>query len=416
MKSSNIIKLIIIAAMVIILLSVILRINGKESPGKNRSSSVKIIVATDLHYIASDLTDHGEYFQNMLDNGDGKIIHYIVEITDAFIEEMLKEAPDALILTGDTTFNGAKRSHIELAEKLKRLTDEGITVLTLPGNHDLYSSNAASFSGDSFEFVENTDSESFESIYRDFGYGDALASDKYSSSYIYQLTDDLRILLVDVNTKQAPGWITQKTLEWVEDQLIQAAEDEVKVIAASHQTVLEHSSQFSFGFVMGNNEKLLALYEQYGVIMNLSGHMHIQHISQSKNGFTEIVTSALSVTPVQYGVIELNEREINYHTRATDLSSVRFEGNDENFPYRYFWNLSYEKVYGQIEDETDAPSLAEFFADVNTAYFTGTVDSIDWDDPKAARWKEMDLFVSRYFSSIEEERGTNHNTLSISFE
>ena len=41
----------------------------------------------------------------------------IAEITDAFIEEVIKRQLDGLILSGDLTFNGEKKSHGELAMK-----------------------------------------------------------------------------------------------------------------------------------------------------------------------------------------------------------------------------------------------------------------------------------------------------------
>ena len=34
------------------------------------SEPVMLFVATDLHYISPELTDHGEFFQRMIENGD----------------------------------------------------------------------------------------------------------------------------------------------------------------------------------------------------------------------------------------------------------------------------------------------------------------------------------------------------------
>ena len=38
---------------------------------------------------------------------------------------VIKQKPDGLILSGDLTFNGKKKSHEELAEKLKKLRKMG---------------------------------------------------------------------------------------------------------------------------------------------------------------------------------------------------------------------------------------------------------------------------------------------------
>ncbi len=69
-----------------------------------------------------------------MEHGDGKVTNYIWEITDAFVEEVLNERPDAVILSGDLSYNGEKASHIELAEKLSKIEDAGIPVLVIPGN------------------------------------------------------------------------------------------------------------------------------------------------------------------------------------------------------------------------------------------------------------------------------------------
>ena len=96
-----------------------------------------IIVASDLHYLSPALTDHGPYFQYLIENADGKVTAYGEELVEAFVAQVLEKAPDALILSGDLTFNGAEQSHMELATLLRPLKDAGIRVLVLPGNHDL---------------------------------------------------------------------------------------------------------------------------------------------------------------------------------------------------------------------------------------------------------------------------------------
>jgi predicted MPP superfamily phosphohydrolase len=373
-----------------------------------------ILLATDLHYLASDLTDKGEYFQRMLDNGDGKTTQYVTEITDAFLKQVIDQRPDVLLLSGDLTFNGAKDSHLELAGKLQKVVDSGIPVLVIPGNHDLDNRQAASFSGKGYSLVDTISANSFASIYANFGYKDSLSYDKISLSYMYQINAKVRVLMVDVNTKEAPGKVTGTTLDWIEQQLVKAAKEKALVIAVSHQPLLEHSSLFSDNFTMENSKSLLALYEKYQVVCNLSGHMHFQHIATSAQDFPEIVTSALAITPNQYGVMHLGNDTVEYHTVQTDVSSIAFPTAKLSYPYEYFWGISYEKALGQIKDEFQAPALAQYFADVNTAYFTGTLDSIDWSDSRFAQWKQQKSFLGRYFMSIKDDASINYNQFAFS--
>ena len=87
--------------------------------------------------IATELTDFGPAFEEMVQSGDGKAITYVWEITDAFLEEVIARKPQALILSGDLTLEGEQLSHEALAKKLKRVEDSGISVFVITGNHDI---------------------------------------------------------------------------------------------------------------------------------------------------------------------------------------------------------------------------------------------------------------------------------------
>ena len=102
-----------------------------------------LLTATDLHYIAPTLTDNGALFTDLIEQGDGKAMAYSDALIEAFVAQVIAEKPDALILSGDLTFNGARESHEALSLRLARVRDAGIPVFVLPGNHDLNSSSAA---------------------------------------------------------------------------------------------------------------------------------------------------------------------------------------------------------------------------------------------------------------------------------
>ena len=179
------------------------------------------VIATDLHYISPALTDHGAYFTRVLENGDGKVTAYIDELTDAFLGEVIARRPDGLILSGDLTFNGARESHEALSLRLARIRDAGIPVFVLPGNHDLNSSSAARFEGDGYTRVDGVTAGEFAVLYHAFGFDGALSRDADSLSYVAALSDDLRLLMLDVNTSAAPNAVLQGTLSWARRQLMQ---------------------------------------------------------------------------------------------------------------------------------------------------------------------------------------------------
>lgn len=157
----------------------------------------RIVLMTDIHYLADSLTDKGEEFQYMVEHGDGKLTNYVWEITDAAFEQVEALSPDVIILSGDLTLNGEKESHKELAKKLEQVEKDGIQVVVIPGNHDINNRNAASFDGRSRQMAEAVSANEFAEIYNDFGYDEALSRDPASLSYTYDLGPDMRLLMLD---------------------------------------------------------------------------------------------------------------------------------------------------------------------------------------------------------------------------
>ncbi len=391
---------------------------GPTEPG-DAGDAVTIAVATDLHYLAPELTDNGEFFTRLVTDADGKVMLYIDELVRAFAFQIAEEKPDALILSGDLTFNGETVSHEALARILSEIEAAGVPVYVMPGNHDMNSSMAARFSGDGYEFVASPTEGEFADIYADFGFDEALSRDESSLSYTAQLAPGLRLLMLDVNTRTNPGWVLDGTLEWLEAQLAEAEAAGERVLAVSHQNIFAHNSFFTSGYVIGNGGSLLSLYREYGVLCNLSGHIHLQHTAEYE-GFHEIVTSSLAVSPNQYGVLTVGNGACSYETVETDVSSwAAAEGiTDENlldfaaYSSRFFRGTAVSQALEQLSGVKNAESLAEFYADVNANYFAGRCDLIEWDDALLDEWDSHGFFIPMYLKTIRADGAADHTKLS----
>lgn len=362
--------------------------------------NLDIWLVTDTHYIAPELTDTGEYYQKMVESGDGKFMMGCEQITDAFIEEVIEEHPDALIISGDLTFNGARESHLAFAKKIAPIRDAGIDVIALPGNHDFTVNRAARFEGDSYELVESIDASEYMDIYGDYGINDSISRDATSLSYVYELADNVRILVVDVNTVAGmPGILTNSTLEYVEEELKKAKEDKAYVIGVTHQTLLTHSELTSQGMIFINNDKLLELYEKYDVLVNLSGHMHIQHIKETDNNFVEIATGSLMTSPNYHGEIHLQNRQMAYKAVSSLDSDCELYKEAKEF----LWNNSYRQASELLSDEDNKEEMAGYFANFNVSYIAGRNDLIKWDETISNEWNETDTFVPVYLQVVKDE-------------
>ena len=94
-----------------------------------------IVQISDIHYLSPSLFDY-DRLRNLTLTGDGKATHIMDKVMDEFVSEMLELSPDAVVVTGDLTYNGEKKSHEELKDKLSILEKNGIKVFVLMGNHD----------------------------------------------------------------------------------------------------------------------------------------------------------------------------------------------------------------------------------------------------------------------------------------
>lgn len=381
---------------------------------------VTLALATDLHYISPAIHDHGAAFQTAVENGDGKTMYYIQELMACFVDEMTSLQPDAVLLTGDLTFSGAKASHEDLVKLLAKLQEAGVQVLTIPGNHDLDSSSALSFSGEDYAPTETITGEEFGTLYASFGLQQALSRDEHSLSYVYAPRKDLRILMLDTN---AGAWcsVSEETMEWVEKQLKNAQRAGARVIAASHQNMDIHNPVFSWGYQIVGGDDLRALYEKYDVICNLSGHLHIQHIVDG--AVPEVATSALSLNPNQYGLISFDGETFTYETKVLDVSgwAVKTGSDDPNlldfaaYSRNFMIDTARNKQLKKLEDsgmsQEDAELLADAFARLNAVYFAGDpVDPAEFEEGLAL-WQ--DGGGSRYLEAIAADAQQNHHRLEI---
>ncbi len=397
-----------------------LGLHALASPEKGEPmEELELITATDLHYLAPELTDHGAYFENMIRNADGKIMDHIDELTEAFLAEVIAEKPAALILSGDLTFNGARQSHETLAEKLRAVAEAGIPVLVIPGNHDLENDNAAAFHGDGFTRVDSVTPAEFADIYADFGFARARARDGASLSYIVDITPSLRVLMLDVNGVDTPNIVPAETLAWVEAQLADAAVAGAKVLAVSHQNIYRHNPVIYRGYVIENADELLALYEKYGVIANLSGHLHCQHIARG-DGPWEIATSALPVNPCQYGVLTLSPYALDYEARPVDVpgwAAAQGISDPELLAFPAYAAAFFRQSGRSVIDpsDPDAAELDAFFRELNEAYFAGRLDRVDPQDPRFDRWAATFGFEGQYILAIRDEAGLDSTHLTIAW-
>ena len=357
-------------------------------------AETRIMVATDLHYISPSLYGDSELFRQALLYGDGKAADRSPELLEALVAEALHQRPDALILTGDLTLNGERRSHLELAAAMDRLWDEGIPVYVIPGNHDINNPGAIAFSSYAYAPTENVTPAEFRAIW-----ARCLppAETPRGMSCTVRLSPEVWLAMTDVcvyeEAFEALGRFTDVQADWLTGVLEEAREAGAAVVTATHQNLLPQTPFRADSYTMVNGEGMAAILRAGGVRLNLSGHIHVQHTVWSE-GLTDAATGAFSVSPHRWGLVTVTEDgQVRYEARVVCEEHLPAGFREETAAF--FARVTAGKLSGSLSGAglTDEAyrAMLNYAVRFNSAYFGGTLDPADpfWrEDPGYALWAD----------------------------
>ena len=305
----------------------------------------RLFVLSDPHLIAKGLfQSYSSAFQNALAN-DNKMFDLSNEIMQSVVNTILEEQPDAVLIPGDLTKQGAKLSHIEMSTILKQITDAGIKVFVIPGNHDVNNTQAVRYDGNNTYPAATVTSSEFVELYNEMGFANALARDNNSLSYVVEPIPGLRLIAVDDSRCTArdnnpylnANGLTMSTRSWICNQIDDARQHDKQVMVMMHHNLIEHiDEQSSF-----TGDARLTLADavrdemlQHGARFFLTGHMHISNISTWYNeeltdSVVEISTGSAIAYPCHYRIIEVSPDLGTFTVTTHSITDV--EGI-ENFP------------------------------------------------------------------------------------
>ena len=351
---------------------------------RTRENNRLIYIISDTHYMSDSLVDPNnklytkKYLTPDCRNQEDEDI-----LIDNLINEINNNDVDLVVFTGDLSYHGALISLQEFKNKIDNINTK---VLVIPGNHDLYIQNTYSFINDVDYKVDNCDNETFKELFKDNGY-DSMYQDSDSLSYAYIFNDEIMCLMLDTtkckyndsnNMNLAGGYLSDKTLAWIEDMLIYAKDNNLKVISFSHHNLLVHNELFNEGYVIDNAEKLVSLYKKYDVLLNMSGHMHIQHIKE-EDGIVDIANESYLIYGNRYGVLNISDNEIKYESKQIMIDDIQ-----DN-------SLNCFKTFNSFDNEDIGIFMAH--------YFDGDYKYIKENYPK---YNADDSYYNYLFNNLED--------------
>ena len=304
----------------------------------------RLFVISDPHVISPELVADKEAFAKEQATSI-KMTDKSCELMQALVDTILQQRPDAVLIPGDLTMQGARASHLTVQGYLKQLREAGIKVYVIPGNHDVNNRNAVRYDGASTTSVPSVTSEEFAAIYSDMGYGEGVERDAASLSYACEPIEGLCLIAIDDNNTIArdtkptasTNGIPASTEEWVWQQAAKAQAEGKQVIAMMHHQLVEHFDKQSKVVVEAAVDEASVLRDAFishGIRLVLTGHMHLSNVTTYKNAemadsLVEITTGAPIVYPCHYRMIDVSPDRSEFKVTTGKLSNI--SGYDGDF-------------------------------------------------------------------------------------
>lgn len=322
---------------------------------------VKFMVLSDIHYFDPTLftIPINSSFQAYL-AVDRKLIVESSAILVNVLAAVQAEKPNFLLISGDLTKDGEKIDHQLLATLFKSLTDKGIKVLVIPGNHDVNNPASYNFLQSAQTKVDNVTAADFATIYANCGYGNALERDPSSLSYVSEPIQGVWVMGIDdchySPASEVAGSISASTLTWVKSVIVKSKQQNKILLSMMHHGLTEHftgqSSLFS-EYVITDWQNASTTLADLGLNVVFTGHFHSNDITKktSTNGFVfDIETGSLVTPPCPYRIITLNTisktlqistKKVDGVTFSTIPSGTSFQQYSKDYLYTGMKTISY---------------------------------------------------------------------------
>ena len=373
-------------------------------------------VVSDLHLYDNALGTDGEAFEAVM-MSDRKLLRDSADLLDYAIGEIAGSEAQFVLVSGDLTKDGELTCHTLVADKLKKLSEAGISAFVIPGNHDINNPDAESYSGDTATPVPNISADDFARIYADFGYGGAVKRDANSLSYVAEPVDGLWLLALDAcrYNENKPGQheivggkISQATADWVADVLTEAAALGKAVMAMSHHGIVEHwdgQSKLHPDYLVDEYARYGEFLASYDVRFVFTGHYHAQDITRADFGgkyIYDIETGSLITAPCPIRFLSLRGGELTVRSETTADKlhpGTDFERDAVAFVKATVKKEAFATLKKFMVSDADADLIADAVGDAFAAHYSGDENPAlrpVLDESRLSFWGRIVLGTQKY--------------------
>ncbi len=309
---------------------------------------LKFFLVTDTHFFKNSLGAFGEAYEEFMD-GEQKCFAETEAINNA-VFSYLADAKDAdiVLIAGDLSFNGEKESNKAFSALLHDFQEKsGKRVYVVTAGHD-YNDHPFSFDDTGRHEPEGTKFSELLGFYRDFGYSDAIAFNEEHLSYVAQLADGVRLLVICNDTAEAKHVTYDDAfLGWIEAQAKQAQADGQMMIAMEHYPVLPGQPILAMigDAWQAESKKLVETLADNGVHLIFTGHMHNQSINEvtteKGNKFYDVCTGSAIGCPAYLRLVTVQDE------KTVDIKSIPvpdFEWDTKGLSCEAYLKAQFERM------------------------------------------------------------------------
>lgn len=371
---------------------------GKPAQDTASYPDTRFAVISDLHYYDTSLGTSGPAFEKYLQS-DRKLLKDSADLLALAIDHINNSGAQFVLVSGDLTKDGELICHQKVSSALSKLTENGLKVYVIPGNHDINNPQAFKYEGDRTVSVPSVTPSRFADIYSRFGYGNAIDKDTNSLSYVAEPVPGLWLVAIDScrykenrpgGKEIVGGKLSQGQEKWLEGIMQRAGESGKAVMVMGHHGLVEHwtgQSKLHPDYLVEDYKYTGKLLASYNVRIAFTGHYHAQDITRADFGdygfLYDIETGSLSTAPcaVRYCTLAGNKISITSEYMAGMLHpGTSFEKNANQFVYDSVGKEAYAILRRYWVPDKDADSIAAYVAAGFVAHYKGNENEAEKPD------------------------------------
>lgn len=323
-------------------------------------NQAKFYLITDTHFFDSDLGCSGAEYDDFM-HYEQKCFAETESINNS-VFAWLKEAEesDTLLIAGDLSFNGEKKSHEKFLKLLYDLKESGKKIYVVTADHDFKADDETFAFGEKGRYCpKGTDRDDLFDMYSDFGFGSAIAVDRKNLSYVAQISDGVRLLAINCDAKDGDQhYFSDEQLSWIKEQARKAKADGQTMFAMCHYPILGGQPLFSIikPMMIKAWDKFASFLADEGVNLIFTGHMHNQSInlfeSEKGNKLYDVCTGAIIADPAYIRLVEIKDDTAEIKSIPTPDFDFDTKGKDCKQYLKDLFDQMIVNVLTDLRDDT----------------------------------------------------------------